>query len=279
MEGGSMDWRLKCLALHTIARIPSAHSVFKKYVTKRYFFTLTDIEYEAYAYHLKNFQGGRALEFGAGSNLLCSLMLSNAGASEVLAYDLSRIATVEQVNHVIRQLRTRLSGPWPEVTDLDTDLTSKYRIRYISPGDARATGLPTGSVRFFCSTSTLEHIPAADIERIIEECKRVATADATYSFIIDYHDHYASADPAITRVHFYRYSDARWRLFNPPNHYQNRLRHSDYERMFATLGLQSVESRPVIPSIAIDRLSVAERFRRYSDADLAALNGYFVLRG
>jgi hypothetical protein len=272
-----MNWKLKCLVLHTLARVPALHSLFKR-LTGRYFFQLTDAELDAYRFHVRNFRGGKALEFGAGSNLLCSLLLSQAGASEVLAYDLSRLATIEQVNDVIGQLRER-GGPWPEVCDLGPDLFAKYRIRYVAPGDARATRLSNASVDFICSTSTLEHIPESEIRAILAECRRIAAPDAIMSHIIDYHDHYSSADRSITRINFYRYSDRLWRLFNPSTHYQNRLRHSDYERLFASCGLHATESRPTLPRIDIDRSRMHAKFRHYTDTDLVALNGFFVLHG
>lgn len=269
------------MAHHLLPYVPrSVHRVVQRRITGRYFLTLTDAVLAAYNFHVENFRKlpnpGRVMEFGAGSNLLSALLMSAAGAQEVLAYDLSPIATVEQINHVIRQLRGRVPGGWQEISTLD-DLARLYRIRYLAPADARATGLPAGSVDFFCSTSTLEHIPATDIERILQECKRVASAGARFSFIVDYHDHYSSADPSIDRVHFYRYSDTLWRIFNPAGHYQNRLRHSDYERLFDDCGLATVESRPVVPTISIDRTQLDERFRGYSEQDLSALNGFFVL--
>jgi hypothetical protein len=276
-----MDWRLKCLAHYLAEYLPRAvERALRRRISGRYLFNLTDEEFAAYCYHVENFRRlpkpGRVLEFGAGSNLLSALMLSAAGAPEVFTYDLSRLATVERVNHVIRQLRSRLPGDWPEIADLDQDLTRHYRIRYRAPGDARYTGLPAGSVDFFCSTSTLEHIPAPEIVRILAECRRVASKQALFSFIIDYHDHYATADAKITRVNFYRYSEAVWRIFNPSGHFQNRLRHSDYEQLFRGLGLSVLENRSVVPPIAVTRIH--KRFQRYSQDDLMALNGFFVLR-
>lgn len=277
-----MDWRLKCLAHHLLLHAPrSLHAALQRRVTGRYFLTLTEQNLAAYSYHVENFRKlpkpGRVMEFGAGSHLLSALLLSAAGATEVFAYDLSRIASIEQVNHVIRQLRGRVPGDWREITNLDADLLH-YRIRYVAPGDARNTGLPSASVDFFCSTSTLEHIPAEDIGRILRECKRLASAEARFSFIIDYHDHYCSADPSITRVNFYRYSDAIWRIFNPSNHYQNRLRHSEFEKLFAAQGLGAIESRPIITPVTLDRKRIHARFRAYGETDLTALNGLFHLR-
>src|SRR6185369_13014962 len=97
-----------------------------------------------------------------------------------------------------------------------------------------------------CSTSTLEHIPADDIRAILGECVRISSSQALCSFIIDYHDHYASADRSITYFNFYKYTTEEWKRFNPPNHFQNRLRHSDHERLFGELGLRVIENRRIV---------------------------------
>ena len=275
-----MDWRIKCAAFHVLPWLPGQRHVYRwmqRNLTGRYFFDLTDAELSGYRFHVEQFRGGRALEFGCGSNLLTPLLLSAAGATEVLAYDIERLATIEQVNYVIRQLRGRVGGEWPEITSLD-DLQGFYRISYRAPADVRSTGLREGCVDFICSTSVLEHIPEAGIRTILIECRRLAAPQAIMSFIIDYHDHYATADPAITRFHFYRFGPSTWRLFNPGNHYQNRLRHSDYIRLFAAEGLSPISTRCVIPAdspAGIDNL--ARCFRGYSHDDLVALNGFFVL--
>ena len=278
-----MDWRLKCLAFHVLRYSPRRiHSFLQRTVTGRYFFELTDIEFAAYQYHVRNFRrlpaAGRALEFGAGSNLLTPLMLSAAGAAEILAFDIQRIASVEQVNHIIGQLGLRLRGEWPEIVDLEADLFRKYRIRYCAPADARFTGLGAGSIDFICSTSTLEHIPPAAIDDILTECRRIASARALFSFVIDYHDHYATADPQISRFNFYRYPARRWRWFNPSNHYQNRLRHIDYERIFSAQHLQTLEARRVTdPDTDVQCIPVCPDFSAYALEDLASLNGFFLL--
>jgi len=276
-----MDWRIKCVAFHVLRFAPRRwYCALQQRVTGRFLFNVTESELAAYSVHanaLKEFApGGRALEFGCGSNLLSSLLLSAAGAAEVFAYDLNRIATLDQVNHVIRQLRTR-GGDWPEITDLEADLLRKYRIHYRAPADARHTGLPDGHIDFVCSTSVLEHIPENDIRLILAECRRICRPAAALSMIIDYHDHYATADPTISRINFYRYPAAVWQFLSPPNHYQNRLRHSDFERIFGDAQLLIAENRAVVPEIALDRQHMDRQFRPYSDRDLAALNGFFLL--
>lgn len=288
-----MKWKLKCLALHILAQVPGSlgiHTWLQRRVTGRYLDQLSDEFLAAYNYHVDNFrklpapEQSSALEFGAGRNLLTPLLLSAAGAREIFAYDIDRLATVEQINHVIRQLRVlgipRPDQPWREIGNIESDLKRYYRINYRAPGDARHTQLPAGSIDFVCSTSTLEHITRGDIVSIMTECRRICSPMALMSFIVDYHDHYVTADSAITRFNFYRYSESVWPWFNPPNHFQNRMRHSDYEGLFKDSGLTALEKRPVIPPDSekdLHRVPLAAEFARYSPEDLAALNGFFLL--
>jgi len=82
-----------------------------------------------------------------GRHFLSPLLLSNAGATEVLVYDIQRLSSPAQINHTIRQLRGRVPGEWPEIEDWP-DLERIYRIRYLAPGDARNTGLSGAYIDF-----------------------------------------------------------------------------------------------------------------------------------
>jgi SAM-dependent methyltransferase len=290
-----MHWKLKCLAHYALYCLPFgavAHKLAQRHVTGRYFPELGPRDIRAYQLHPENFRragfGGDsiALEFGGGANLVAPLLLSAAGVGKVLVYDLEPLASVRQVNDAIRQLReqgieTCNAAGWPPVEDVAADLTARYRIEYRAPADARHTALADQSVSLVYSTSTLEHIPPPEIRQILLECRRILKHDGIMSFVIDYHDHYFSTDPDITRFNFLRYEERAWKWFNPPNHFQNRLRHSDYERIFAECGLAPIEARHVIPPGSIDelkRIPIAASFRRYSPEDLAGLNGIFLLR-
>jgi len=280
--------------MHFLAHAPGSptiHRWLQRNWTGRYLDRLSPEFLDSYNYHVKNFlllpapEQSCALEFGVGRNLLTPLLLSAVGARQIFAYDIDRLATVEQINHVIRQLR-ELDVPcpgqaWHEIENIDIDLKRYYRIDYLAPCDVRRTSLPAGSIDFVCSTSTMEHISSADIVSIVTECRRLCSPSALMSFIIDYHDHYSSFDAGITRFNFYRYSEFKWKWFNPPNHFQNRLRHSDYEALFASCGLIALENRAITPPYNekdLKNIRLAGEFTKYSTADLAALNGLFLLK-
>jgi hypothetical protein len=278
-----LNWRLKCLAFQILEHLPGGRFVYRaaqKYVTGGHLFVVTDAYLRLHQFHVAQYRRahpGRVLEFGGGRHFLSPLLLSNAGATEVLVYDIQRLSSPLQVNHTIRQLRGRVPGDWPEIQDW-SELEKIYRIRYLAPADARNTGLQRSQVDFFCSTSTLEHIPAPDIRLIHTECLRVAAPGAVFSHIIDYADHYYYADASISLFNFYKYSERKWRWLNPPNHFQNRLRHSDYEKMFRELNWQPIETRfgTAAPD-TLRRISLDPLFRRYDPQDLLTSIGYFVL--
>jgi hypothetical protein len=278
-----LNWRIKCVAFWFLEYLPGG-SVFyrfaQKFVTGGHLFEVTDAYLRIHQFHVAQYQRvhpGRALEFGGGRHFLSPLLLSNAGATEILVYDIQRLSSPAQINHTIRQLRGRVPGHWPEIRDW-FDLEQQYRIRYVAPGDARNTGLSGAGINFFCSTSTLEHIPTTDIRLILAECSRVAAAKAVFSHIVDYADHYHYADASISLFNFYQYSDRRWRWLNPPNHFQNRLRHSDFARIFRELNWRPIEIRAgTVSPDSIKGISLDPVFRQYEEQDLLSSIGYFVL--
>jgi SAM-dependent methyltransferase len=272
-----MDWRLKCAAFHLLAASPALYRWLQR-ATGAGYLTITDTYLRLHQWHVANYRRvhpGRALEFGGGRHFLSPLLLSHAGAQEVLVYDIERLTSAAQINHTIRQLRAKVAGDWPDIDDCGPDLQRKYRIRYCAPGDARETGLSNASIDFVCSTSTLEHIPADDIRAILGECARVARSGAVFSHVIDYKDHYSYSDHSVSPFNFYRYSDRAWRWRNPSNHFQNRLRHSDYECLFAQHPLTTVDVQAWQMDVGVP---IDATLQRYSDADLRTHSAYFTLR-
>jgi SAM-dependent methyltransferase len=148
--------------------------------------------------------------------------------------------------------------------------------------DARATGLDPATFDLVCSNSTMEHIPAEDLDALMIECKRLLVPHGVMCFRIDYEDHYAIGDPAISPYNFLRFSDDEWRPYNNRLHFQNRLRHSDYVALFERAGLETITEEVLAPShaarVELSTMSLAAQFRRYALDDLAIRKGTFVLR-
>src|SRR5690606_7554709 len=147
-------------------------------------------------------------------------------------------------------------------------------VEYRAPCDARATGLPAGSFDLVTSTSVLEHIPPADLPAVLAECRRLLRRDGVCSFQVDYKDHWCYFDRSISHHNFMRYTEREWRRYNPPLHYQNRLRHSDYVRLFEEAGF-TVEADPQVEDLP--DFPLAPEFRRYDEPDLRTTRAWFVL--
>lgn len=288
-----MHWKLKNLAFKVLAVAPGGkrlHSVGQALVTRRRRMVIGK-SVRTYSHHVEEMEkhggvrGKVVMEFGSGRNLIAVLLLSAAGAGRVYAFDIERLATTELVNDAIAQARELNlpwvgEDPWPFVSDLDADLQSRYRIHYRAPGDAASTGLADDSVDWICSTATLEHIPPAAIESIMTEARRILKPDGYSSMIIDYHDHYSSTDKSITPYNFYQYSEDEWRRYNPRMHYVNRLRHSDFVKIFQRLGFEIDKCREMTPPNSaelISKVRIADDFHKYDAQDLAITTGVFLL--
>ncbi|HEY7018628.1 MAG TPA: class I SAM-dependent methyltransferase [Gaiellaceae bacterium] len=215
-------------------------------------------------------------EFGAGWDLAVPLAYASLGVGRQVLVDIRPSARVELVNDSIEAYG--LGAPVASLAELEP----RFGIRYLAPCDARATGLPEGSVDFVSSTDTCEHIPGDDLAAIFGECLRLLRPGGAFSCRIDLQDHYAYFDRSLSRYHFLRYSDRTWSVVNSPLHFQNRLRSPDYLRLVRDAGFELVVERPSGPSeeglAELQSLPLAERFRGYAPAELGVTVLSFVAR-
>jgi len=201
----------------------------------------------------------RVFEFGSGWDLKLAILVGLKGCT-VVASDIEAHAVPGAVRDILRRLGAR---------SLET-----ANVTYRAPCDARGTGLPAGTFDLVMSTSVLEHIPPADIPAVLAECRRLLAPDGVCSFQVDYKDHWCYSDRSITHHNYMRFGAGQWKLYNPPLQYQNRLRHSDYLRLFEQAGFDvaaepQVEDLPAFP--------LAPEFRHYGEADLRTTRSWVVL--
>jgi len=231
-------------------------------------------------------------EFGAGWDLAIPLSYTQLGVGRQIVIDIRPSARTELVNETIAALeRLRpeledtagrtlrdLGGPVSSIAELEP----RFGIRYLAPCDARATGLPAGSIDFASSTDTCEHIPAPDLAAIFAECRRLLRPGGAFSCRIDLQDHYAYFDRSLSRYNFLRYSDRRWSLVNSPLHYQNRLRAPEYLELVRDAGFELAVTNPSGPSVEgraeLATLPLAPRFRKYPPEEVGVTILSFVAR-
>lgn len=269
-----MDWRLKALAFRVLD-IPGgehAHYFLQRHVTRNWprpLALLNSLQNVArrvvddYARHVGGIPGS-VLEVGAGRDLAVPLALRRMGVGHVTSVDVNRIARLELIDHAAQQIH---SGKWRigSWDDLDR-LGITYRApHYVSPEDP-ATDCS-------CSNEVLEHVPLDQLPRLLAGLRAITTGITTHS--IDYSDHYARSDGKLSRLNFLQYDDSRWRPFNSGRQYVNRLRHSDYVRLFREAGFTILEESSTAGDPPRD-LKIADQFRRYEPSDLFAVKGRII---
>jgi SAM-dependent methyltransferase len=293
-----MNWKLKALAQSALSRLPYASTINywgQKFITRAHQnpgVVVAD-RLERSRWFMRQFSrhggvkpdGAHFFEFGAGWDLAGPLAMYCLGASRQCVLDIERCAHVELVNGVIGELNRREAElprtPGAPIRALQ-ELKPRFGIDYRAPADARATELPAASVDCITSTFTMEHIPAPDLKAILAESRRILKPGGLILSLIDYQDHYSYRDPSISVYNFLQYDERQWRRFNPPLHYQNRMRHSQYRRMFAEAGFEILDEelkRPSAEDLAcVASLEHARCFQEFDREDLAIRGSAMVCR-
>ncbi|WP_128925085.1 class I SAM-dependent methyltransferase [Bradyrhizobium guangxiense] len=269
-----MDWRLKALAFRALALPGGAHAHYflQRHVTRNWprraktLDALAGIAHrviEDYARH----RGGTpktVLEVGAGRDLAVPLALRRLGVEKVIACDVERLGKLDLVQHAADRIlvgQLNLSS-WDDL--------ERFGVNYLAPHYVSQDDEP---VDCSCSNEVLEHVPADQLAKLLTALRAVTKGITTHS--IDYSDHYARSDKSVSRLNFLRYSEKEWRPFNSGKQYVNRLRHSDYVRMFKEAGFTILEESSVAGDPPPD-LKLADQFKRYDPADLFAIKGRII---
>jgi hypothetical protein len=269
-----MDWRLKALAFRALDLPGGAHAHYflQRHVTKNWPRRASTLDslmgiarrvMEDFARHA----GGApetVLEVGAGRDLAVPLALRRLGVGRVIASDVTHLAKLDLIQHAAERL---LAGG---VEFRRWDDLERFGIFYRAPHHVTAAD---EQVDCSCSNEVLEHVPPDQLVKLLAGLRAVTTGITTHS--IDYSDHYARSDARVSRLNFLRYSDDEWRPFNSGMQYVNRLRHSDYLRLFREAGFTILDESSTTGQPPAD-LPLAQRFRNYAPDDLFALKGRIV---
>ncbi len=236
--------------------------------------------------------GVRGLDFvevGTGWIPVLPVCFSLAGASSCTTIDVTRHMNAGMTFRMMAKLEEylpRIAGA-VEASLEDTraayqalrqaasleELLQRARIRYLSPGDARASGLAEESVDIVFSNNVFEHVPADALDGILRESRRILRPGGVSIHSANCADHYAYFDRNITFVNYLAYSERQWRFWNNPLQYQNRLRPQDFAGLAERAGLEvklyKMRVRPELrPSL--EKMTIAPEFRHYSAEQLCS---------
>jgi SAM-dependent methyltransferase len=283
-----MDWRLKALMQLIFSYMPFGEKI--NYAGQRYLIKNLPFSDQAFSDHLVNARihfeqfrnHGKPLEspvfyeFGVGFDLLIPLAYYFMGIDQQIVVDIRPVLRIELLNDTLRRLYlrqheihtfSRFMNEPIQIGNLD-QLKEIFGIQYLAPYDARNIPMiKANSVDFISSSGVLEHVPEIDVLAIIEECERLLKPGSIMSHHIGYHDHYYAIDHRISAYNFYKYDDLTWRLFSPPLHYQNRLRHKDYIAMIRDNTSLRIVDEIIYPPQPkqVEKLRQIKLHKRFSD--------------
>lgn len=192
-----------------------------------------------------NLDGAVIVEVGTGWCPLPTILLYLFGAAKIYTYDHIRHVRFSLIQEMLGVLRRKIcylaeaigvaqdhvAKQLTILEDADSleELFERANISYIAPGDATHTGLASSSVDLFFSYAVLEHVPETIISALLEEAKCVLKSSGCFYALIGLHDHYASFDKRISKVHFLKYPEWLWVLLVKNNiSYHNRMREREY---------------------------------------------------
>jgi SAM-dependent methyltransferase len=229
-------------------------------------------------------------EFGAGWTLTIPILISRLGF-KVICIDIKKLIKPDLVRdslskfHLNRESIPELMKPLPkeliEGNNIIGDLENKFSINYLAPKDARNTGFEAEYFDFIASTLVLNFIPTVDVIKIIGESFRILKVGGVMSVTIDYQDNWSYIDTGISGYNFLKYSEKEWKMYNPSVHYQNRLRHNDYLKIFEEAGFKIVKNKFRSPDAndieVLKKLKIDNSFSEYSTEDLGIKDSEIVL--
>ncbi len=89
-------------------------------------------------------------------------------------------------------------------------------------------------------------------------------------------------DTNISRYNFLKYSDTEWTIYNPPSHYQNRLRHRDYLELFKNSNFAVLFENRLEGNLSdlefLRTMEVSKDFKKYDLKELAVHSSFFTLK-
>jgi hypothetical protein len=226
----------------------------------------------------------RVLEIGTGWIPTIPYLLHAVGAGQVVMTDVEellddrthRIAATFIAANVDRIARF-LHMP---TETLMANLQRPFNSLYLHPFDKKH--VQPASVDLVYSRTVLEHIKPPLLGQILRDGRDYLRPGGLSIHFIDNSDHYQHRDSRLSRLNYLRYADWVWQISQWEGQaYQNRLRHSDYVKLFRDAGYDVLQAEGTADAGCMgDLLSmdIASRFKKYEVEDLATLTTLVVAR-
>ena len=274
-----INWKLKSKIFRFIEifRLSKILYFIQKNITKKSRVKINHIKKD-WIYHQENLgtiKQPNIIEFGAGKSLEQNIFLSNIFGLQTVI-DLNPMIDFELVNSAINHI-ANLDKKFQnkKITNI-SDLKNYYNIEYIAPLNLITSNCFNSNQFDGCiSTNTLEHIPNDQLYKIFYKLKEIIINEGIISAVIDYSDHYSHSDSQISPLNFLKYSSDEFKKYNHSNHFQNRMRHNDYKKIFQELGYDIIKQIP-LNHVSTD-IKISKEFDK-DDNDTYATKGIYLLK-
>jgi hypothetical protein len=139
--------------------------------------------------------------------------------------------------------------------------------------DARQTGLKSQDTDVIFSSGVLEYIPVPILREMLQEFRRIATPNAVMMHRLNLVDQFAYFDRSLSPFHHLKYTEKQWSWRSSTLIWQNRIRISDYRKLFAEAGFIVKSEENTSGTLAeLQRVKLAPQFQNYTTEDLLILH-------
>ncbi len=242
-----INWKIKSILYKILYFFKLKKTLFfiQKKITKRADVKIGEIIFywEHHLKYLKTYKSKKILEFGAGKSLEQNIFLSYKSNHkfEQTLIDISNMLDIDLFNKANEQISKLLKINRKPFAKSLYDLKQIYNITYLAP--CTISEIEREKILFDAciSSTTLEHFPTDALDVTFKTLKKIIKKDGIISALIDYSDHYSHTDNKIGNLNFLQFDDEKWKKYNTPFLFQNRLRHQNFRKFFLELDYEILE--------------------------------------
>ncbi|WP_130734796.1 hypothetical protein [Flavobacterium sp. J27] len=225
-----------------------------------------------------NIKNATVLEIGSGwVPSLPYLFLFKGNAKKVLTYDIN--------NHYQKNNLKKFNHVFEKTTSIFLNVGKNelpQQVDYFPKTDVINCKDTTVSIVF--SRFVLEHVKPEDMLLIHENFKKNFKKGTYIIHFVSPSDHRAYSDHTLSLQDFLKYSQKEWNKIQTKFDYHNRLRFSEYVKIFESLDIEILhQSYDVVDKksnqyLLFKALKLDKHYDSYSEDDLLAGNLVFVLK-
>lgn len=297
-------WIFHSVAQNIINLFPKSLSIKIYSIVQKKFGRGSNIDYifklkrslQLFSYIKKNkFNYKTVLELGTGRTITTLIGLKILGVKKIFTIDLNPYLSEHLTKKIIYQIvdnKDKLFFLFKDylpknefiekinllskIKDYPINLILKeLNINYYSEQDAKKLELiKSKTVDVYFSDQVLEHIPLQSLKDILDEGKRVLSQRGALISTIGLHDHFYAIDKTISKINFLKFNKLSWHILAGNKFmYHNRLRSSDFIKLFMDNGFKIIDKEEEIDQKSLSQLKdgfkLNKNYKKYSKEDLS----------